>query len=76
MINSGAGNVLQAGTFTQITGCLSSWFTDSMVTGGQYTVAAGATVVVDSITVAMPADATDNQSACENQTPYISVAAS
>lgn len=75
-INSGAGNVLRSdGAFAQIPGCLASWFTDTMQTGGTYTVAAGATTVVDSIVVTMPADAADNQSACENQTPYISVTA-
>jgi hypothetical protein len=72
-VNSdGSGNITSGGT--SVTGCLASWFSTKVTSdpGAGTNVGGGDTVQV-TVKVTMPSDATDNQDACENATPDVTL---
>ena len=74
-VNSSGGDITSGGT--PVSGCLASWFKAKVTndTGVGTNVAGGATVQV-TVKVTMPSDATDNQDACENATPDVTLSIS
>jgi hypothetical protein len=75
--SDGSGNIQTGGSSTSVSGCLAAWFSASVSsdTGVNTNVAGGATVQVQ-VTVTMPTDSTDNQNACEGETPNVTLAIS
>lgn len=72
-----AGGIYDTVSNTYIDSCLASWFDVSGTLGAgitlPMTVQAGQAIYTGSITVTMPADPTDNQTACEGLSPQVSV---
>jgi hypothetical protein len=69
------GGIFDTTSATFVDACQASWFSATMVTGGVYTIPAGNTPNLDSVTVSLTDTGTD-QSACEALAPEIGVTAS
>jgi hypothetical protein len=72
-VNHDSNGDITTGGGTSVTGCKASWFTTSVSDHNVGTNVAGGATVQAQVTVSMPADPTDNQNACQGQSPNVTL---